>query len=237
MYIYKITNLINGKCYIGQTTQKSVKRRWNDHKRNVNQTPIQLAIQKNGQENFSFEVIDNALSIEELNKKEQYWIEHYDCISPKGYNLTSGGLNKQYSNISKVKMSSVARNQNRYKTEYYNIYKSRNRWAVNIGIFSKRYYSKTFETIEEAIIHRDEVMETLKNNPEYTLEYVRNIFPYSNKTNTGFKYISKTNNSFYVSIQKTKQNNQSFYKRFKDFNDAIAWRNETLTTLGMEIPD
>lgn len=96
--IYKITNLLNGKSYIGQTSQK-VEYRWNDHKNGKTSTensPLKRAIEKYGWDNFSKEVIDTATSFEEALQKEMYWIEYYQTCIPiygtnSGYNLTRGG--------------------------------------------------------------------------------------------------------------------------------------------------
>lgn len=91
MIIYKITNRINGKVYIGQT-KRSLTTRWSQHCSVSSAcTYLHRAIQKYGKENFTVEQIDVASDRDELNAKEQYWIAHYDCIAPKGYNLTSGG--------------------------------------------------------------------------------------------------------------------------------------------------
>ena len=49
------------------------------------------AIIKYGIGAFDFTVIDHASSREDLNQKERYWIAHFKCISPNGYNLTDGG--------------------------------------------------------------------------------------------------------------------------------------------------
>ena len=94
MYIYKITNTVNGKTYIGQTINK-VQQRWKEHCKpsRASVSVISLAIQKYGKENFVFEVLDTADSIEELNAKEQMYIASFSCISPNGYNLNSGGNN------------------------------------------------------------------------------------------------------------------------------------------------
>ena len=92
MIIYKITNLINSKVYIGQTVQP-LRKRWWRHCHNGTSTVIGSAIQKYAKENFSIEVIDTASTIDELNEKEIKWIEQYDCISPNGYNIAGGGRN------------------------------------------------------------------------------------------------------------------------------------------------
>jgi group I intron endonuclease len=108
MIIYKITNSINDKVYIGQTVE-SLKKRWNRHtwvctiKRNA--MAITNAIVKYGKENFIIEEIDKADDIEELNEKEIYYINLYKSISPNGYNLTTGGNNKRLSEETKRKIS------------------------------------------------------------------------------------------------------------------------------------
>ena len=102
MFIYKITNLINNKIYIGQTV-RDVRYRWNFHKA-CGISAIGLAIKKYGIENFTFEVIDTAANVEELNKKEVDFISQYNSVAPFGYNLELGGLNHQVSEVTKEKM-------------------------------------------------------------------------------------------------------------------------------------
>ncbi len=95
MIIYKITNLINSKIYIGQTIQtlnKRMNRHFSDADRGKKTTPLYLAIKKYGKINFKVDIIDNATSIDELNEKEIYWIKHYNSIDREiGYNMTHGG--------------------------------------------------------------------------------------------------------------------------------------------------
>lgn len=86
--IYKITNLLNGKVYVGQTVQK-LRKRFNQHKHGTGEG-IDQAIKKYGIENFKIEPIE-VCPCEMLNEREMFWISHYDCIAPNGYNLTSGG--------------------------------------------------------------------------------------------------------------------------------------------------
>ncbi len=106
--IYKITNKINGHCYIGQS--RNIDKRWRDHKiasHNKNDKgynyPLYQAFRKYGIDNFSFEVIEEC-SINLLNEKEHYWIKHYSPI----YNQTNGGdyqVNKSklsYEDVEKI---------------------------------------------------------------------------------------------------------------------------------------
>lgn len=89
--IYKITNLKNYHCYIGQS--RDIEKRWYGHKIvscNTNDKrydyPLYRAFRKYGLDNFSFEVLEEC-SIKELNDKETYWIRYYQ---PE-YNQTIGG--------------------------------------------------------------------------------------------------------------------------------------------------
>lgn len=128
MEIYKITNLVNDKCYIGQTVKTfeerynfkgaGIERVWgylnfrrtkanfyadkmyfNDH--------LLKSIEKHGFENFTVEIIDNAETLEELNEKEKHWIEHYATCGD-GYNYCVGGKGTagfKFSEESKARMS------------------------------------------------------------------------------------------------------------------------------------
>lgn len=111
-YIYKITNQVNNKIYIGKT-ERDVDLRWKEHcevahrryDRHINNL-LARAIRKYGADNFSIETIDVADTVEELNKKEIYWINFYGSYnSMTGYNLTMGGdgfLKYDYNEIDKL---------------------------------------------------------------------------------------------------------------------------------------
>lgn len=106
MIIYKVTNRINNKIYIGQTIQPLMTR-WRKHcnkKRGC--FALHNAIIKYGAINFTVEQIDIACSREELDQKEIYWIKYYDSMNPqKGYNLTSGGKHCEISDDVKHRLS------------------------------------------------------------------------------------------------------------------------------------
>lgn len=90
MEIYKITNLVNNKVYIGQSA-RGVRERFNRHIQDAISgrldTHFARAIRRHGPENFVVEIIDTADNQDELNQKEQYWIRKYDSIK-HGYNET-----------------------------------------------------------------------------------------------------------------------------------------------------
>lgn len=77
--IYKITNNVNGKFYIGSS--QNISRRWYDHKRELriqkhHNKYLQRAWNKYGEENFSFEIVEEC-KVEELSDREQLYIEKY----------------------------------------------------------------------------------------------------------------------------------------------------------------
>jgi len=92
--VYKVTNLINNKIYIGQTTQ-SISSRQKGHYKKIKQnskTYFHNAIRKYNIENFIWEIIDLACNKEELNLKEKYYIEYFKSFNKEfGYNMTLGG--------------------------------------------------------------------------------------------------------------------------------------------------
>lgn len=92
--VYKVTNKINNKVYIG-ITSKGLSARWKEHLYNAeHDCPFKLhrAIRKYGKENFSIELIDFCNSWEELEEKEKYYISEYKSLQDEfGYNMTEGG--------------------------------------------------------------------------------------------------------------------------------------------------
>lgn len=99
--IYLITNKVNGKVYVGQSVD--IDRRIKEHYRSSQpeiyslkndrdyKTPIHLAMNKYGIENFSVEILEEC-DKKDLDNKEKYWIDFYKSNNAQfGYNLTEGG--------------------------------------------------------------------------------------------------------------------------------------------------
>lgn len=90
--IYKITNLLNNKCYIGQSVD--IYKRWCDHCKcgcgmdTPKNNKLYTAMLEDGLENFTFELLEEC-SKEELNKKELFYINLYES-NDYGYNTTKG---------------------------------------------------------------------------------------------------------------------------------------------------
>ena len=92
--IYKITNDINNKVYIGQTI-KTLTKRWQQHKCNstkeyFKQIVLYKAFKKYGIEHFHIEEIEEVEN-DLLDEREKYWIQYYNCYGNNGYNATIGG--------------------------------------------------------------------------------------------------------------------------------------------------
>ena len=145
--IYKITNLINNKIYIGQS--RNIEKRWKDHTStafnefdHAYNYPLYKAIRKYGIENFKFEVIEEC-SIEELNKKEIYWIEYYDSFF-HGYNQTLGGDNTSV--VNKEKIIGIISDLENTQMFHKDIAK---KWGISIemvqGINTGRYWKQNRE--------------------------------------------------------------------------------------------
>jgi len=123
-YIYKITNTINGKVYIGKTG-KTIEERWTKHlenaralkrareanpDKNIEGSHLNNAINKYGSNAFIVNQEDIAYSREELNELERYWVKEYDSMNPdKGYNMTEGGEGGRQSPEVIKKMTEISR--------------------------------------------------------------------------------------------------------------------------------
>ena len=96
-YIYKVTNTVNGKIYIGQTI-RSVRKRWADHTCNSmsGNYHFQNAIKKHGKSSFDIITIETVFENDEISLKckldelEKYYIKLFDTFK-NGYNQTFGG--------------------------------------------------------------------------------------------------------------------------------------------------
>lgn len=134
-YIYKITNDINGKSYIGKT-MLSIQERWEKHLHDARTSrcekrPLYAAINKYGKEHFIIEQIEECSDII-LSEREKYWIEYYGTFK-NGYNATTGGDGRSYIDYDLVvanytqlqNIESVASLMNIHRDSVTNILKAR----------------------------------------------------------------------------------------------------------------
>lgn len=108
--VYKATNEINGKSYVGQT--KNLEQRKQQHLKTG--TYFHNALKKYGFDNFKWEVIENCNSKNELNEMEFHYIKQYNTFVPCGYNLTSGGEGiLEYKHTNEIK-EKISKNSSKY---------------------------------------------------------------------------------------------------------------------------
>ena len=120
MVIYKITNLVTQKCYIGQTIRNPKLREYEhfSDSRVVRMKSKKLynSIEKYGKEKFIFEIIDRAITLDHLNVLEEYYVNAFDSIN-NGYNIQIPGNNRTHSSDSIKKMSESQRNAHARRKE------------------------------------------------------------------------------------------------------------------------
>lgn len=165
--IYKITNLVNNKVYIGQTIT-TLKERWRKHcsdafnKKNV--TGVDAAIKKYGKENFSCEEICRC-NQEELNKLEQFYIQQYNSYNGAnediGYNLTLGGQGSNLYNFDEEELCNLWLQG----YSYTDIAKKYGCTSKTIGNHIKKYdLDKNIHDKNCALTHTRPISDTWKEN-------------------------------------------------------------------------
>lgn len=95
MYVYLVTNRVNGKMYVG-ITSKTPEQRWQQHVASSKLTrdigmPIVRAIRKYGIDSFNVSVLETCSTFQQLCEAERRWIEELKTFGEHGYNATVGG--------------------------------------------------------------------------------------------------------------------------------------------------
>lgn len=148
--IYKITNTLNGKCYVGQSVD--IETRWHTHKskwakRIEPNKALYRAFEKYGIENFSFEVLQKCRK-ENLDEREEYWIKKFNAFG-NGYNMNKGG----HSHCGSYKY------KNKHKRKY-------RHWQKEYDTLNREIIPnicKTFQTMKMAMLpHPDDEDEALE---------------------------------------------------------------------------
>ena len=110
--IYIIKNNINNKVYVGQTIH-GYKKRFCGHKHESKSIdrPLYRAFRKYGIDNFYIELLEDNIPYDKLDEREVFWINYYDCVNPKGYNISYGG--KAYrTEEERTRMSELVKGEN-----------------------------------------------------------------------------------------------------------------------------
>lgn len=149
MLIYKATNIINNKVYIGQTRKTLEERKLQHIKkshRSKDDCRFHKALREYGEENFIFEIIEDDISTQlKLNEREIFWINFYDSYNV-GYNSTLGGDDNPMNN-----REIVLKHNNKVKSE---------EWRKNHSEIMKKVVAERGFTLE----HRKRISDKLKGN-------------------------------------------------------------------------
>lgn len=108
--VYKITNKLNNKIYIGGTSN-SIQKRFRMHLAKALkgfESPLYRAIREFGEENFDISVVETCKNSEELDNREIYWIANLSSTNPEiGYNVKAGGNIFYHNTSTKSKISRI----------------------------------------------------------------------------------------------------------------------------------
>ncbi len=119
MIVYKITNIINNKVYIGQTIM-TLEERFYFHcnPSKDNKMLICRSIKKYGKDNFIKEIIEYCETLEQSNIREEYWVNYYDARNKKiGYNIRPGGGNSLKTEEFRKRISEGIKNSEKAKNK------------------------------------------------------------------------------------------------------------------------
>lgn len=171
--VYKAENLVSKKVYIGQTVSTLEKRIYHHYyslRYNINNY-FKNSLNKYKKEDWNWEIIDTAETIEDLNKKEEMWIKHYNSTDRLlGYNSIEGGGNRKFNKELKEKLS-VSQNK-RFENE-----EERNKIRQSL----KEYRDKNPKILKE---HSEKIKELYKNEPERIEDHSKCMKKYySNENN------------------------------------------------------
>jgi group I intron endonuclease len=143
--IYLITNINNGKSYVGYTKKQPVIR-FKEHCRGNDRFKLPRAIKKHGQESFVVETIYQSKDLFHIRNMENFFIEEYDTIT-SGYNIAKGGqggciaLFKENPEYDKIREKlSVAQRKNR---EVLSERAKSNHMENKIGMYGKKHSDET----------------------------------------------------------------------------------------------
>jgi group I intron endonuclease len=168
-FIYKITNKVSGKCYIGETKEENPETRWRRHiqsiNRNVGCPALKDSINKYGIDNFKFEVLIICFDKDRFIYEKEY-IKKYNSQVPNGYNILPGGegggfQGKKHSEKSKKKISEGCKKFRENNPNYFETYRDKLKESMkNIDLSSAVKNSEKFKkALEEGRIgaraHKD----------------------------------------------------------------------------------
>jgi len=259
-YVYLITNLINGKQYVGQTVE-TIEIRFGNHCSSKNPV-ISRAIRKYGKKNFKVEEIDVAYNQEELNLIEGVYISWFNTLVPNGYNvkeIIDGKGRHSKETIEKIRKSCnkeenlkiFSENGKKFRGKYYK--KSLHSKYIGVYINKNRYCSKIYCSKSIHLgLYKNEI-DAAKAYDIAAIKYFGHDcnlnFPKLRQNYIDNKIVVKTSSCTDNSLSKekhihfNKQDNRWIYrwfdkelnkkrsKKFKKLEDAILFKRSSLALI------
>ena len=240
-YIYKITNTVNNKKYIGKT-KYTVKSRYRRHcyeaKRNVIEYPLYSAMRKYGIDKFIVETIEEINNDDLLNEREKYWIQYYDTYIKhgKGYNCTLGGegnttidLNKIYElwdlGLSVQEISNITEHN---RSNIRKILQSYNNYSVEVALNRGRVYQTRalFNPVDQYDIYGNYIQTFISEKEASQItgisyKSLNQAIIGKSKTAGGFQW-KKHDDDNQLSTVQNLYCNKSIYQIDKNTNQIIA---------------
>lgn len=230
MEVYKITNIVNGKIYIGKTC-KTAQQRFNRHIKqssgNVKGTDyFHLALKKYGSDKFQLDILEtNIENKEELNKREIYWISKYNSTDNKiGYNLLPGGTGGKLPDEIYKQIGNKLKGRKQTQEHIAQRVKSFKKNGANIGrrngVFKPGVRLKISNSLKEYYKNNIESRTQISNSLK---EYYRN----NTTWNKGIKdcYSAETKNSISNSLKEYYKNNPKKLPSFRGHHHTERTRN------------
>ena len=199
-YIYKITNMVNKKVYIGKTSS-TIEERFREHIRtsknkNAQGRPIYLAFRKYGIENFSIEEIECVETDEIASERESYWIRQYHSYvgfkDARGYNATLGGDGKAYLDLNE---DEILMEYNKCNSAY--IIANKHHVSTNtVYRILKKYDIERKNEKEIVMIRNNKIIKKFKSQVEANLYFnkdpesrcIGNVLKHRAKTAYGYEW-------------------------------------------------
>lgn len=231
-FIYKITNLINGKIYIGRTFGKSgVLGRFGIHKCHalngyspkIGNSYIGRAIRKYGKENFKVETLLECFSFQEMREAEVRLIkENQSHLSSIGYNLVIEnpyGDGLEYISEETKKKMAYGKHKNRKQNIYWDRF--RNKWAIRISLNGK-IYAKRFENQDEAESYSVKLQDYLYNGNESLFGELESVFFKKREKKNPFKGVYNTKDGYHARIKiNLNKSDRTYLGCFTNIEEAI----------------
>jgi len=178
-FIYKITNIVSGKCYIGETVQNDPEKRWKQHIRTINKNigcpALKDAVAKYGLNSFRFEVLIICFNEDRFIYEKQY-IKKYNSQVPNGYNILPGGqyggsrLGIKHTEKAKKKMSDTCKAYYKENPNHFETYREKHKKSMeNVDISTSVKNSEKFKkALEEGRVGAKAHKNTSKEREDTT---------------------------------------------------------------------